>query len=349
MAYLMRIAVVFDSPYPRYTPEDHHRQMTEELGSDAEREPDMEYQVAHALQSRGHEVLLIGVSKDPREVLDRCAEWKPELVMNCAESFRGESRLDHLFPALLEAGGYRYTGSPPLGLQVSRDKAMSKKILAYHGIRVPGFATWKTNEEVTEAPGLKFPLIVKPLSADASEGIAQASVVEDLEALKERVSFVHTRFEQPAIAEEFITGRELYVSLIGNDATLELLPITELVFDKEKNPPEERFATQSAKWDEMYRQRKGIRNVFARPISAQAREEIEKICRTAFHVLWLRDYARIDLRLTDEDEVWVLEANANPFISHGHEIANAAEKAGMPYPDFIQRIVDESLARHESS
>jgi D-alanine-D-alanine ligase len=349
MAYLMRIAVVFDSPYPRYTPEDHHRQMTEELGSDAEREPDMEYQVAHALQTRGHEVLLIGVSKDPREVLDRCAEWRPELVMNCAESFRGESRLDHLFPALLEAGGYRYTGSPPLGLQVSRDKAMSKKILAYHGIRVPGFATWKTNEEVTEAPGLKFPLIVKPLSADASEGIAQASVVEELEALKERVTFVHTRFEQPAIAEEFITGRELYVSLIGNDASLELLPITELVFDKEKNPPEERFATQSAKWDEMYRQRKGIRNVFARPLSAQAREEIEKVCRTAFHVLWLRDYARIDLRLTDEDEVWVLEANANPFISHGHEIANAAEKAGMPYPEFIQRIVDESLARHESA
>jgi D-alanine-D-alanine ligase len=269
--------------------------------------------------------------------------------MNCAESFRGESRLDHLFPALLEAGGYRYTGSPPLGLQVSRDKAMSKKILAYHGIRVPGFATWKANEEVTEAPGLKFPLIVKPLSADASEGIAQASVVEELEALKERVNFVHTRFEQPAIAEEFITGRELYVSLIGNDATLELLPITELVFDKEKNPPEERFATQSAKWDEMYRQRKGIRNVFARPISAQAREEIEKICRTAFHVLWLRDYARIDLRLTEEDELWVLEANANPFISHGHEIANAAEKAGMPYPDFIQRIVDESLARYESA
>ena len=345
----MRIAVVFDSPYPRYTPDDHHRQMTEELGPSAagEREPDMEYQVAHALQQRGHEVRLIGVSKDPREVLDGCAEWKPDLVMNCAESFRGESQLDHLFPALLEAGGYRYTGSPPLGLQVSRDKAMSKKILAYHGIRVPGFATWKTNEEVTAAPDLRYPLIVKPLSADASEGIAQASVVEDLESLTERVAFVHSRFEQPAIAEEFITGRELYVSLIGNDARLELLPLTELVFDKEKNPPEERFATQSAKWDEVYRQRKGIRNQFARPVSAAAREQIESICRTAFHALWLRDYARIDLRLTDQDEVWVLEANANPFISHGHEIAMAAEKAGMPYPEFIQRIVDEAQARYE--
>ncbi|HEX7024820.1 MAG TPA: ATP-grasp domain-containing protein [Gemmatimonadales bacterium] len=343
----MRIAVVFDSPYPRYTPEDHQRQMNEELTSETEHEPDMEYQVAHALQEGGHEVLLIGISKDPREVLDRCAEWKPDLVVNCAESFHGDSRLDHLFPALLEAGGYRYTGSPPLGLQVSRDKAMSKKILAYHGIKVPGFATWRPNEAVTEAPPLKFPLIVKPLSADASEGIAQASVVENLAELTDRVAFVHGRFEQPAIAEEFITGRELYVSMVGNDARLEILPITELVFDKEKNPPEERFATQSAKWDEVYRARKGIRNVFARPISAAAREEIERICRTAFHALWLRDYARIDIRLTESDEVWVLEANANPFISHGHEIANAAEKAGMPYPQFIQRLVDEAMARYE--
>jgi D-alanine-D-alanine ligase len=320
--------------------------MDKELAADTDHEPDMEYQVGHALEQNGHEILLVGVHKDPREILDRCAEWKPDLVMNCAESFKGEARLDHLFPALLEAGGYRYTGSPPLGLQVSRDKAMSKKILAYHGIKVPGFATWRPNEEVAEAPDLRFPLIVKPLSADASEGIAQASVVENLETLAERVGFVHARFEQPAIAEEFILGRELYVSLLGNGKTLELLPLTELVFDKEKNAPEERFATQSAKWDEAYRRRKGVRNVFARPVSAAARERIEATCRTAFRALWLRDYARIDVRLTDDDEVWVLEANANPFISPGHEIANAAEKAGMPYPQFIQRIVDEAMARN---
>jgi D-alanine-D-alanine ligase len=172
-------------------------------------------------------------------------------------------------------------------------------------------------------------------------------VVEDLDALAERVAFVHQRFEQSAIAEEFILGRELYVSLIGNEATLELLPLTELVFDKEKTPPEERIATQSAKWDELYRRRKGIRNVFARPVSAAARERIDAICRTAFSALWLRDYARIDLRLTEEDEVWVLEANANPFLSRGHEIAQAAEKAGMPYNAFIQRLVDEAMARYE--
>jgi D-alanine-D-alanine ligase len=345
----VRIGVVFDTPYARYTPDDHHRQMEKELGGDTPNEPEMEYQVGRALEENGHDVLLVGVHDDPREVLDRCAEWKPELVVNCAESFRGESRLDHLFPALLEAGGYPYTGSPPLALQVSRDKEISKKILAYHGIKVPGFVTYRTNDEVTDAPNLRFPLIVKPNSSDASEGIAQASVVEDLDALKDRVAFVHQRFEQPAIVEEFIMGRELYVSLVGNDDRLEPLPLTELVFDKEKNAPEERFATQSAKWDEAYRRRKGVRNVFARPVSGAARERIDAICRTAFHRLWLRDYARIDLRLTDDDEVWVLEANANPFISRGHEIANAAEKAGMAYPAFIQRIVDEAMARHAAA
>ncbi len=343
----MRIAVVFDTPYVRWAPEDHHRQMTDEIAGKFDYEPEMEYQVAHALEERGHEVLLIGIHDDPRDVLDRCTEWKPDVVMNCAESFHGEERLDYVFASLLEAGGYRYTGSPPLALLVTRDKAMSKKVLSYHGIQVPGFITYRPKEEVKEAPNLRFPLIVKPLGMDASAGIAQASVVEDVKALSDRVGFVHERFDQAAIAEEFITGRELYASVVGNDEGLEILPLTELVFDKEKTEPEERIATQSAKWDIPYRARKGIRNVFARPVSGAARERIDQICRTACRALWLRDYGRIDLRLTEEGEIWVLEINANPFISQGHEIANAADKAGMPYVKFIQRIVDEALRRYE--
>lgn len=342
----MRIAVVFDTPYKGWTPEDQRRQMEAELAGGVQPEPEMEYQVGGALVENGHEILLIGIHSDPREILDRCAEWRPDLVMNCVEGFRNDDHLDYLFPALLEAGAHRYTGSAPLGLLVSRDKAISKQILSYHGIRVPGFMTWRVNEEVEQAPDLRFPLIVKPLAADASAGIAQASVVEDTDALRERVAFVHQRFEQPAIAEEFIPGRELYASMIGNGDALEPLPLTELVFDKEKTEPEERIATQSAKWDEPYRKRKGIRNVFARPVSQAARERINQICHTAFRALWLRDYARIDLRLTEEDELWVLEANANPFLSRGHEIANSAEKAGMPYPKFIQRIVDEAMSRY---
>jgi D-alanine-D-alanine ligase len=224
---------------------------------------------------------------------------------------------------------------------------MSKKILAYFGVESPGFMTYRLHEEVDKAPDLSFPIIVKPLQADASTGIAQASVVQDLAALRERVSFIHDRFGQGAIAEEFVDGRELYVGVVGNDDTLEILPITEMVFDKRKTRPEERIATQLAKWDEAYRERKGIRNVLARPLARPVRERIQETCRTAYRALWLRDYARIDLRVTPDGRVWLLEANANPFISYGHDMANAAAKAGMEYSDFIQRIVDAAVARYE--
>jgi D-alanine-D-alanine ligase len=120
-----------------------------------------------------------------------------------------------------------------------------------------------------------------------------------------------------------------------------------MVFDKRKSRPEERIATQFAKWDDAYRQRKGIRNVLARPLAKAVRERITETCRTAYRALWLRDYARLDLRLTADGQIWVLEANANPFISYGHDMANAAAKAGMEYNDFIQCIVDAAVARYE--
>jgi len=223
---------------------------------------------------------------------------------------------------------------------------MSKQVLAYYGIQVPGFVTYRLQEEVRTSPPLSFPLIVKPLQEDASTGISQASIVRDADQLTERVAFIHQNFSQAAITEEFVEGRELYVGVVGNGAELEILPVTEMVFDKRRTKPEERIATRLAKWDVAYRERRGIRNLFARPMSRGAKDRIAEICRTAFRALWLRDYARLDVRLAPDDQVWFIEANANPFISVGHDMANAAEKAGMDYNKFIQRIVDEALARY---
>jgi D-alanine-D-alanine ligase len=343
----MRIVVTFDTPYDGWEHPDHERQMATEVAAWKHDEPEMEYQIADALRVRGHEVTLVGVRNDLQYLIRCLDEIRPELVFNGVEAFHGNAGLEYMIPGMLEAEGYRYTGSPPLALLVSRNKAMSKKVLAYHGIRVPGFATYRPGEALVVPANLRFPLIVKPLQSDASAGIAQASVVQDSASLADRVTMIHERFDQPAIAEDFVDGRELYVSLIGNGDKLEILPITEMVFDKRRTRPEERIATEFAKWDEDYRSRKGIRNVFARPIARAARERIEEICSTAFRALWLRDYARLDIRLAPDGEVWFLEANANPFISYGHDMANAAEKAGMDYYRFIQRLVDEAVGRYE--
>ncbi len=347
--WLMRIAVVFDTPYTGWDHPDHDRQMEKDVAAWGTVEPDMEYQIAHTLRELGHEVRLLGVRDDLQYLVRSLGDWKPDLVFNAAEAFGGDEALEYLLPGLLEAEGYRYTGAPPLALQMTRNKAISKKVLAYFGIRVPGFKSYRLHDKVNDAPNLTFPLFVKPLQTDGSAGIAQASVVQDLGSLADRVSFIQERFGQGAIAEEFVDGRELYVSVIGNDDSLQILPIIEMVFDKRRTRPEERIATQFAKWDEAYRERKGIRNVIARPIAKAVRARIEETCRTAYRALWLRDYARLDLRLTPDGQVCVLEANANPFISYGHDMANAAAKAGMEYSVFIQRIIDEAIARYERS
>jgi D-alanine-D-alanine ligase len=339
----MRIAVVFDSPY-EWTPERHASEMAAQVKNRKKTEPEMEYQVANALRKNGHDILLLGIHDDLRDMSARLSDWKPDLVFNATEAFLENSNLDYLVPALLEAEGYRYTGAPPLALLVTRNKAMSKKILAFHGINVPGFKSYRLGETPGD-DGLRFPLIVKPLQADASEGISRAAIVYDTAALRERVAWVHERFSQPAIAEEYVEGRELYATMLGNGDDVAVLPIVEMVFDEANSRPEDRIATSYAKWDMGYRARRGIRNVFARPLPRVARDRLLEMCQTAYRAFWLRDYARIDVRLAKNNEIWFIEANANPFLSYGHDSAEAAHKHGLRYDAFIQRIVDEAMKR----
>lgn len=341
----MRIAVVFDTPHEGWTPEQHAAQLVKEVANWKKVEPEMEYQVAQALQKNGHDVLLLGVHDDLRDMSAQLAAYKPDLVVNATEAFLDNSGLDYLVPALLEAEGYRYTGAPPLSLMVTRNKGMAKKILAYHGVNVPAFRSYRVGEQPSEQMRLRFPLIVKPLATDASEGIAQASIVRDIDGLRDRVAFVHERFGQPAIAEEYIEGRELYATMIGNGDRVEILPIVEMIFESAGSRPEDRIATQSAKWDMAYRKRRGIKNVFARRMSKLAKERLEKACYASYRALWLRDYGRLDVRLADDDQIWFIEANANPYLSYGHDSAEAAHKAGLDYNAFIQRIVDEAMSR----
>ena len=332
----MKIAVIFDSLHPEWD----DAAFKKEVEQKAE---EAEYDVARALMANGHDVLLIGIGDDVAPLLSKLAGFEPKLVFNGCEGFRKNARHEYAIAALLDMYGYRYTGSSPTALLVARNKSLTKKVLAFHGIRVPAFAEFHEGDDFLRPSELRFPLIVKPLLEDASVGIAQASVVEDDASLKQRVEFIHTKYHQAAIVEELVEGREVYVGLIGND-DLQVLPLTEMTFG-EPETGEHRIATYKAKWDEDYRKKKRIKNVFARGVSDELTRRIGEICSTAFHALWLQDYGRVDVRLAHDNEVYVLEVNPNPFIAAEHEMAEAAEKAGLKYNGFIQRIVDEAMAR----
>ena len=332
----MKIAVIFDSLHPEWEDAAFKREVEEKA-------EEAEYDVARALLAGGHDVLMIGIGDDVAPLLAKLAEFQPKLVFNGCEGFRKNARHEYAIAALLDMYGYRYTGSSPTALLVARNKSLTKKILAYHGIRVPAFAEFKEGDKLVRPSELRFPLIVKPLLEDASIGIAQASVVEDDPSLAQRVEFIHTKYHQAAIVEELVEGREVYVGLIGN-ADLQVLPLTEMTFG-EPEIGEHRIATYKAKWDEDYRKKKKIKNVFAKGVSDELTRRIGELCSTAFHALWLQDYGRVDVRLAHDNEVYVLEVNPNPFIAAEHEMAEAAEKSGLKYNAFIQRIVDEALAR----
>jgi D-alanine-D-alanine ligase len=333
----VKIAVVFDTPHPDWQDADYKREVADGKIEEAE------YDVARALLAKGHDVLMVGIGNELGPLLERLGAFGPKLVFNGCEAFRGHARHEYAVAAVLDMHGYPHTGSSPTALLVARNKSLTKKILAYHGIRVPAFAEFHAGDQLVRPSELRFPLIVKPLLEDASVGIAQASVVENDDTLAQRVEFIHEKYRQAAIVEELVEGRELYVGLIGNDK-LEVLPLTEMTFG-EPDDGEHRIATYKAKWDEEYRKRKKIKNVFAKGLSDELTAKIAEICTTAFHALWLQDYGRVDVRLAHDDEVYVLEVNPNPFIAYEHEMANAAEKAGLKYNDFIQRIVDEAVAR----
>jgi D-alanine-D-alanine ligase len=334
----MKIAVVFDTLSPGWEHDDFKEEVEAEV-------PEAEYEVAEALMANGHDVFLIGFHENLRRLLDRLEGFEPELIFNATESYMGKSRYDYAVTALFEMKGYRYTGSPPETLLLARDKATSKKILSYHNVRVPRFQVYSVGDEVEAPEGIDFPMIVKPTHEDASVGIALSSVVNDLQALRERVSFIHRTLKQAAIAEQLVDGRELYAGVIGNDR-LQVLPLVEMTFDKLPDT-DKRIATYSAKWDLEYRERWGIKNIFARRIGDGAIEEIQAAVQQAYRALELCDYARIDLRLTKDQEIYVIEVNPNPYIAFGEDMANAAERAGLDYYEFIERIVNEALARYE--
>ena len=306
-------------------------------------EPITERHVVSALRELGHKVSILGVESSVEQLLSGLDADKPDVVFNLTESFRDNRGFDKNIAALLELLDIPFTGPGSSGLLLCRDKGLCKQLLGLHRIRVPKFVQIPVGRRIRLSRSLPYPMVVKPALADGSEGIAEASLVTTEEACIERIRFVHDRWRQAAIAEEYIDGRELYVGVLGNNR-LTVFPAREIVFGKgDGDGPV--LATYRVKWDTGYREKWGITFENANLDEAMFRR-VARVCRNVYRILQLRDFGRIDLRVTPDGGIVVLEANPNPDIAYGEEFAEAAENAGVGYTALIGRIVRLARARY---
>ena len=302
-----------------------------------------EYDVVSTLRASGHEVRPLGVQDELRPIRDEIESWKPDIVFNLLEQFHGEAVYDQNVASYLELLRIPYTGCNPRGLMLARGKDLSKKLLTYHRVPLPAFAVFPMRRKTRRPGRLSFPLIVKSLNEDSSLGIAQASVVDSDEKLAERVAFIHERLGTSAIVERYIEGRELYVSVVGNDR-LYVLPIWELDFGTMSNDTWP-IATERVKHDPTYQERRGIASGPAKDLSAQLATRIKTAAKRIYRTLELDGYARIDFRLAADGTPYYIEANPNPEIAQLHEFASAARHDAILYPDLLQRILQLGFQR----
>lgn len=302
-----------------------------------------EYDIVTTLRLLGHEVRALGVQDELMPIRTAVTEWQPQIVFNLLEEFHGIAEFDQHVVSFLELLQVRYTGCNPRGLVLARGKALSKKLVAYHRVRVPAFMVFPRGHRGRALHGLKFPVIVKSLTEESSLGISQASIVETPEKLAERVAFIHNSIGTDAIAEQYIEGREIYVGIIGNKR-VRVLPVWELELSN-LPPGSAAIATARVKHNPEYQRKHGVSQQPAKNLSAELEHQIVRTSRRIFKILELDGYARLDYRLTADGQLYFLEANPNPEVAESEEFASAAKVAGIPYSNLIQKILNLGLQR----
>jgi D-alanine-D-alanine ligase len=316
---------------------------------DSENENSKEYdpvvpQVARTLRRLGHRVSVLGVHGDVKRLIAGLSRRKPDLVFNLMEMFGDNVFGDIPVTGLLELLGLRYTGSGPGELYLSQDKGLTKKLLAFEDILYPRYAVFSRQAAFETGGNLRMPLFVKPLRSDASLGIGGKSLVHDAVALMERVAVIHKELGDSALAEEYIEGREFYVGVLGN-AQPKALPPVEVDFTGFPDGVP-KVMDSKAKWDERSKEYKGTKSVIAN-LPDELRARLQKVAVDAYRALRVRDYGRVDLRLTETGEIYVLEVNASCYLEKSSEFAMAAIASGLDYPRMIERIVNLASERFD--
>ncbi len=304
-----------------------------------------EYDVLRGLKKLGHEVLMVGVSDELRPLRKAIEEFEPDVVFNLLEEFRDQAIYDSHVVAYLELKRTPYTGCNPRGLVLARDKALAKKVLAYHRIRLPRFAVFPRYRKTKRPKALEFPLIVKSLIEEGSYGIAQASIVTNDKALQERVDFIHEKIRTDAVVERYIEGREVYAAVLGNHR-LRVFPTWEIFLDKLPDD-QHKIATRQAKWNMEYQEKHGIHVGRAKNLPEELERHIARVSRRICRRLGTDGYVRVDYRLSEAGELYFLEANPNPDIAKEDEFAGAANAAGIKYQPLLQKILKLGIQRAE--
>jgi D-alanine-D-alanine ligase len=331
----LKVLALFDAVRPTKIDQDLSAEMkTEDWKTEAN--------VLAALGTLGYMTEHLAIFDNLDLLRQKLETFAPDVIFNLADQFKNNRGFDQNIASLLEMQGVPFTGCGATGLVLSKHKGTSKKILGYHHIHVPNFVVIPRGQRIARLKRPKFPLLVKPVKEEASYGISQASFVTSDDQFRERVEFIHEKHDADVIAEEYIEGRELYVSLMGN-LRPRVFPIRELVF-REVPPNEPKIATYRAKWDEEYRKRWGLENQFVELEPALV-AQIEQTCKRIYSLLTIEGYARIDLRLTAANEVYFIEANPNPILAEDEDFALSAGKAGVPYPQLIDRIIRHGMKR----
>ncbi|MEO8434281.1 MAG: D-alanine--D-alanine ligase [Pyrinomonadaceae bacterium] len=305
-----------------------------------------EWDVISTVKKMGHDVYPVGVYNNLGVIGNALIEHKPHVAFNLLEEFHGYPLYDQHVVSYLELMKQPYTGCNPRGLTISHDKALSKMVLAYHRIHIPAFAVFHMNRKVKRSKRLQFPLLVKSISEEGSVGIARASIVNDDEKLAERVEFIHRQTKTHAIAEQYIAGREIYVSVIGNRRLQTYTPWELLIEKLPEGAPN--IATSKLKWDPAYQEKVGVVTKAA-DLPPDILKKIANLSKKIYRILFLSGYARLDYRLTDDGRLYLLEANPNPQIAFGEDFADSAEHVGIDYETLLQKIMTLGLRYAEHS
>jgi len=301
-------------------------------------------EVFEALEKLGHKPsYLVLDGEDPSLV--SVAKSNADLLFNLVESYAGDDTKDSNVAAYLDLLEIPYTGAGPRGLYLAQNKALAKKLFHFHDIRTPFFAVSYQGRS-DHVHDIAFPLIVKPQSEDGSIGIDAGSVVSSVKELMERIDYIHEHFpDSPALIEEYIEGREIYAAVLGNEKP-EALPLVEL--DMSRLPDDmPRIAGTEVKWEKDSDAYKKTRSRVCEGLDGETAENLRQTAVAAYQALQLRDYGRIDMRLTPDGNIYVIEANPNPWLSSGAEFAMAAKKSGRSYAELMQDIVDLALDRYD--